>query len=131
MRDRRSSNKRKLANISPSMCVCVSSAFDECIRKFRVYKVETIGDSYVVTCGLPLRIGDQHAQEMANMALHLMSISRSFSLPGQSSERLPLRIGINCGKPTDINVSSFVIHHRIRNVPSTHKVTDSPAALDR
>lgn len=74
------------------------SAFDECIRKFRVYKVETIGDSYVVTCGLPLRIGDQHAHEMANMALHVLSISTRFSLPGHGSERLPLRIGINCGK---------------------------------
>jgi len=76
----------------------VLSAFDECIRKFRVYKVETIGDSYVVTSGLPLRIGDQHAREMADMALHLLSISARFSLPGHSTERLPLRIGINCGK---------------------------------
>jgi len=76
----------------------VSSAFDECIKKFRVYKVETIGDSYVVASGLPLRIGDQHAHEMAHMALHLLAISTRFSLPGHSSERLPLRIGINCGK---------------------------------
>jgi len=76
----------------------VSSAFDEGIKKFRVYKVETIGDSYVVTSGLPQRIGDQHAQEMAGMALHLLSISKRFSLPGHSSECLPLRIGINCGK---------------------------------
>jgi len=76
----------------------VLSAFDECIRKFRVYKVETIGDSYVVTSGLPQRIGNQHAQEMANMALDLLATSTRFSLPGHSSERLPLRIGINCGK---------------------------------
>jgi len=75
----------------------VSSAFDEGIKNFSVYKVETIGDSYVVTSGLPLRIGDQHAQEMAGMALHLLSVSERFSLPGHSLERLPLRIGINCG----------------------------------
>ena len=76
----------------------VSSAFDESIKKFSVYKVETIGDSYVVTSGLPLRIGDEHAPEMAGMALHLLSVSTRFSLPGHSSERLPLRIGISCGK---------------------------------
>ena len=76
----------------------VSSAFDECIRKFRVYKVETIGDSYVVASGLPLRIGDRHSHEMADMALHMLVISKRFSLPGHSSERLPLRIGINCGQ---------------------------------
>jgi len=78
--------------------VFASSAFDEGIKNFSVYKVETIGDSYVVTSGLPHRIGDRHAPEMAGMALHLLAVSERFSLPGHSSERLPLRIGINCGE---------------------------------
>ena len=37
------------------------STFDDCVDQYRVYKVETIGDSYLVGSGVPNRIGDEHA----------------------------------------------------------------------
>ncbi len=61
-----------------------------------VYKVETIGDAYVVASGLPERIGDRHASEIAAMALKMMALSVNYTLPG-SDIALPLRIGINSG----------------------------------
>ena len=72
------------------------SAFDECVESHNVYKVETIGDGYVVASGLPERIGDQHAPEIAAMALHMMALSVNYTLP-DSEIALPLRIGINSG----------------------------------
>jgi len=51
------------------------------------------------------RIGDRHASEMAAMALHILAVSRRFSLPGHGAECLPLRIGINCGKRAPVVVS--------------------------
>ena len=66
------------------------------MESHKVYKVETIGDGYVVASGLPERIGDNHASEIAAMALHMMALSVNYTLPG-SDTPLPLRIGINSG----------------------------------
>ena len=72
------------------------SAFDECIEKYDVYKVETIGDSYLVASGLPQRNDGRHAAEICSMALDMVEVAREYSLPG-STGPLPIRIGINTG----------------------------------
>ena len=70
-----------------------------------MYKVETIGDAYVVASGLPERIGERHASSIAAMALNMMALSVNYTLPG-SDTALPLRIGINSGKKTiDIHLA--------------------------
>ncbi len=71
-------------------------AFDDVVEQYNVYKVETIADGYVVSGGLPRRIGDKHATEVAAMALHMMAVSVNYCLPG-CDRALPLRIGINSG----------------------------------
>nr|VZH99340.1 unnamed protein product [Spirometra erinaceieuropaei] len=73
------------------------STFDIAIRNFDVYKVETIGDSYVVASGLPTRNGRRHAGEIASMALELLSISGVFVIRHMPTVPLLLRIGINTG----------------------------------
>ncbi|VDL97874.1 unnamed protein product [Schistocephalus solidus] len=74
------------------------STFDLEIRKFDVYKVETIGDSYVVASGLPTRNGRRHAGEIASMALELLSISGIFVIRHLPTVPLLLRIGIHTGE---------------------------------
>jgi len=58
--------------------------------------VETINDQYMVAGGLPERYG-QHATEIANMALHLLTAVSSLRFDQIPDQVLPLRIGIHTG----------------------------------
>ena len=45
------------------------------------FQVETIGDAYMVVSGLPIRNEDNHAREIARMALRLRdSVSNQFEI---------------------------------------------------
>ncbi|XP_072398924.1 uncharacterized protein [Diabrotica undecimpunctata] len=71
--------------------------FDARIECYDVYKVETIGDSYMVASGLPEKNGSKHISEIASMALDLLSGSRQFKIPHRKSERLQIRSGAHTG----------------------------------
>ncbi|XP_023933180.1 atrial natriuretic peptide receptor 2-like [Lingula anatina] len=73
------------------------SMFDGCIDHYDVYKVETIGDAYMVVSGLPEPNADKHATEIALMSLELMKLVNSFQIPHLPGERLRIRIGIHSG----------------------------------
>ncbi|XP_076309268.1 atrial natriuretic peptide receptor 1-like [Tachypleus tridentatus] len=73
------------------------TCFDSIIENFDVYKVETIGDAYMVVSGLPVRNGNQHAQEISRMSLELLQTVKSFTIRHRPSEQLLLRIGIHTG----------------------------------
>lgn len=70
---------------------------DSIIAEYDVYKVETIGDGYLCVSGLPHRNGDEHARQVANMALAFMRNLSHFSIPHLPTERIRLRIGMHTG----------------------------------
>ena len=82
-----------LASIIPTFKY---STFDNCIDMYNVYKVETIGDAYMVASGLPERT-DGHACEIACMALDLLREVEFFRIPHLPDKKLGLRVGVHSG----------------------------------
>ncbi|GFY60624.1 atrial natriuretic peptide receptor 1 [Trichonephila inaurata madagascariensis] len=73
------------------------SCFDAIIEDFDVYKVETIGDAYMVASGLPIRNGNDHAREIARLALKLLTTLVDFRIRHKPNKKLKIRIGIHSG----------------------------------
>ncbi|KAK7476490.1 hypothetical protein BaRGS_00032238, partial [Batillaria attramentaria] len=71
--------------------------FDSVIENFDVYKVETIGDAYMVVSGLPMRNGNLHAREICRMSLALLNGVKSFKIRHRPEDQLKLRIGVHTG----------------------------------
>ena len=74
------------------------SLFDDCIDKYDVYKVETIGDAYMVASGVPTPNGDVHASEICRMAVDILNNMSNFRVSHLQNRPLQIRIGIHSGK---------------------------------
>ncbi|KAL6091921.1 hypothetical protein STEG23_014323, partial [Scotinomys teguina] len=71
------------------------SKFDRLTNVHEVYKVETIGDAYMVVGGVPVPV-ESHAQRVANFALG-MRISAKEVMNPVTGEPIQIRVGIHTG----------------------------------
>ncbi|XP_064414055.1 retinal guanylyl cyclase 2 [Latimeria chalumnae] len=71
--------------------------FDAVLCNHDVYKVETIGDAYMVASGLPKRNGNKHATEIANMSLDILSSVGFFKMRHMPDVPVRIRIGLHTG----------------------------------
>lgn len=96
------------------------SCFDEIIARHDVYKVETIGDAYMVAGGIPEIIGQRHVTEICDCkilqnsffqktrkkfsfrfsflgALEILAAVEKFEIPHKIGRKLRIRIGVHSG----------------------------------
>ncbi|CAL8301364.1 unnamed protein product [Merluccius merluccius] len=71
--------------------------FDSILDDHDVYKVETIGDAYMVASGLPRRNGNRHAVDISHMALDILAFVGTFQLQHLPGIPLWIRIGVHSG----------------------------------
>ncbi|KAI0231187.1 hypothetical protein LSAT2_018450 [Lamellibrachia satsuma] len=70
---------------------------DERIKRRDVFKVQTIGDAYLVASGMPVKNGKKHVTEIALLALDLQADLCKLEIPHMSGVNFNLRIGIATG----------------------------------
>ncbi len=75
----------------------IYNMFDSVIQQYDAYKVETIGDSYMVVSGVPKKNNNRHAAEIGTMALHILSVVDQFTFDLYPDIKIQVRIGINSG----------------------------------
>uniref|UniRef100_A0A914XAT5 Guanylate cyclase domain-containing protein n=1 Tax=Plectus sambesii TaxID=2011161 RepID=A0A914XAT5_9BILA len=73
------------------------STMDTVLDRYSCYKVETIGDAYMVVSGVPKENGNEHSGEICTMALDLLREVSEIKIPHIPQEHLLLRIGIHTG----------------------------------
>ena len=98
------------------------TCFDAIVENYDVYKIETIGDAYMVVSGLPVRNDNLHAGEIASMSLHLLEQIKSFKIRHRPDDTLKLRIGLHSGGYIHNRLSSHYTVMHVRNEYCTHSV---------
>jgi class 3 adenylate cyclase/CheY-like chemotaxis protein len=72
----------------------IFSKFDDFCEELGVEKIKTIGDNYMVACGVPTP-DHQHAVKIVNMGVKMLEFIDS--LPDLEGHRIAMRIGVHSG----------------------------------
>ncbi|ETN83174.1 adenylate/guanylate cyclase catalytic domain protein [Necator americanus] len=131
----------------------VYSGFDEIINKRDGYKVETIGDAYMVVSGVPEENGRRHICNIADISLEIMEVGQSvddnvdthitvdlefqflvtYRIPHRKSERLVIRVGFHSGSVAaavvGLNSPRYCLFGDTVNLASRMESTGEPGKI--
>nr|QNG40942.1 NIT domain GCY 3 [Placozoa sp. H4] len=81
-----------------NMLNTIYSTFDKKIEQFIAYKMETVGDAYMVVSGLPTALVEKrHAAEIANFSLAIQRGFHDIRVPHMQNCFIQFRTGIHSG----------------------------------
>ncbi|CAJ1968044.1 unnamed protein product [Cylindrotheca closterium] len=107
------------------------SVMDALTDRFDLYKVETVGDSYMCASGVP-DADDSHGEKVANFALAVLECTKHVKSP-VTGEPIEMRIGIHTGSCTAGVVGNLTPHYALFgdmvNVASRHESTGMPGRI--
>lgn len=72
----------------------IFSIIDDLVVKYRLEKIKTIGDAYMIAAGVPVARPD-HADAMCSLALELVDVLNIYNI--ENNLNIEFRIGINSG----------------------------------
>ncbi|VDK64490.1 unnamed protein product [Onchocerca ochengi] len=75
----------------------VFQKFDMIISQHQCYKVETIGDAYMVTSGVPITSRHNHVRDIASVAIMMRDFLSEYEIPHRPGQKLHCRWGFNTG----------------------------------
>ncbi|EGT41940.1 CBN-GCY-25 protein [Caenorhabditis brenneri] len=73
------------------------SSFDYIVQKNKAFKVENVGDAYLICSGIPEMSGCRHLREVCRISLKLQAFMKTFTVRHRPSHILQIKMGITSG----------------------------------
>lgn len=87
--------------------------FDAHMDEFDVYKVESISENYMVTSGIPVSNGDNHAIEISKLGLRFLLACNYLSRPDHRMTSVVIQAGIHTGTCTLLKPTRILLYLQI------------------